>query len=94
MILHVAASIHAKPGCEGDLRKALEALVAPSRAEKGCLFYDLHTNNEDPAHFLFYEAWETAAAWHVHNDAPHIQKHRAANGHLVARADIYQLTKL
>ncbi|MFN8829078.1 MAG: putative quinol monooxygenase [Labrys sp. (in: a-proteobacteria)] len=94
MTLHLAVSIKAKPGKEAALRAALEALVAASRAEDGCLFYDLHTDNEDPSHLFFYEAWATPADWHRHNDSPHIARHRAIAGDLVDSAKLWQLTKL
>jgi quinol monooxygenase YgiN len=94
MTLHLAVSIKAKAGKEAALRAALEALVGPSRAEDGCLLYDLHTDNQDPAHLFFYEAWATEADWHRHNDSPHIARHRAIAGDLVDDVKLWQLTKL
>ena len=39
-----------------DLVKAeLGKLIDLTRAEEGCLQYDLHQDNENPAHFMFYE---------------------------------------
>ena len=50
-----------------DLVKAeLEKLVDITRSEKGCLQYDLHQDNEDPAHFMFYENWESRERWQAH----------------------------
>jgi quinol monooxygenase YgiN len=37
----VIAYHRAKPGKEGALREALLAVCAPTRAEKGCINYDL-----------------------------------------------------
>ena len=34
-------------------REILEELVAPSRAEEGCINYDLHQSMEDPELFVF-----------------------------------------
>ena len=57
----VVATFHAKPGQEAELKKALIALVAPTRQEKGCLNYDLHVSAEDPTKFLFHENWTSKA---------------------------------
>ena len=45
----VVATIKAKPGMEKTVRAAVEALVAPTRAEAGCINYDLHQSPEAPS---------------------------------------------
>ena len=53
--LTIVANIKAKSD-KIDLTKAeLEKLIDITSAEEGCLKYDLHQDNENPAHFLFYE---------------------------------------
>jgi quinol monooxygenase YgiN len=69
----VVATFQAKPGQEAELKKALIALVAPTRKEAGCLNYDLHISPEDPGKFLFHENWTTKAALDVHLKNDHIQ---------------------
>jgi len=50
-----------------DLIKAeLEKLIDITRAEEGCINYDLHQDNENPAHFLFYENWKSCELWQAH----------------------------
>lgn len=49
MSVNVVAVITAKPGSEDAVRAALEALVAPTRAEAGCLSYDLSESVAAPA---------------------------------------------
>lgn len=93
MPLTIVASIHAAEGRAEALHAALTALVAPTRAEAGCLAYDLHRNDTDPSHFLFYETWETREHWLAHMESPHITAHREANGALVDRADIWEMTR-
>ena len=51
----------------------LEDLVAPTLAEEGCVNYDLHVAEDDPATFFFYENW---------TDAEKLDAH-LANDHLV-----------
>ena len=69
----VVATFHAKPGQEAELKKALIALVAPTRQEKGCLNYDLHVSAEDPTKFLFHENWTSKADLDAHLKNTHIQ---------------------
>ncbi len=69
----VVAAFQAKPGKENELRAALVGLVAPTRAEAGCINYDLHASPEDPAKFLFYENWASKAALDAHLQNAHVQ---------------------
>lgn len=71
--LTVVARIKAKPGQEARVREELRKLLAPTRAEQGCLNYDMHVSTENPGEFLFYENWTTEELWRAHINAPHIQ---------------------
>jgi quinol monooxygenase YgiN len=55
--LVVFAEFFAKPGKENELRQAVLGLIGPTRKQKGCIQYDLHSDNENPGHFFFYEKW-------------------------------------
>jgi quinol monooxygenase YgiN len=55
MTLTIVAHITAVAGKADFLRSQLEALIAPTRAEAGCLQYDLHVDTTDPHVFLFFE---------------------------------------
>ncbi len=72
MSLHVVAILHARPGREAELRELLEGLVEPTRAEAGCISYHLHSNDSDPAEFIFTEEWAEGAALEAHLQTPHI----------------------
>jgi quinol monooxygenase YgiN len=82
--LTVVARIRAKPGKEAEVQQALLTLVAHTRAEAGCLNYDLHVSHDDPALFLFYENWEGQAHLDAHAQSPHIQAFRAGAAALLA----------
>jgi quinol monooxygenase YgiN len=71
-LLTVVAEMTAKPGREEDLRKALLALITPTRREDGCVQYDLHIHSTDPARFLFYENWASEAHLERHAASPHL----------------------
>ena len=72
MALTIVAQIQAAPGKEDLVRQELEKLVNPTRAEEGCLQYDLHQDNEKPGFFLFFENWESRELWQKHMHAPHL----------------------
>ena len=68
--LTIVANIQANPDKIDLVKAELEKLVPITRAENGCLQYDLHRDNEDPGHFLFYENWESRELWQTHMNAP------------------------
>jgi len=67
----------ALPGKEAELRQALTDLLAPTRQEDGCLFYDLHVDSADPSKLLFHESWTSDEHHKAHDRTPHIQALRA-----------------
>ena len=70
--LTIVAHIHAKADKVDFIKDELVKLIPITRAETGCIQYDLHQDNEDPAHFLFYENWESRELWQTHMNAPHL----------------------
>ena len=90
--LTIVANIHAKPGQAELVRAELEKLVQPTRAEPGCIAYDLHQDNDDPAHFMFYETWETRELWQAHMNAPHIAAYARATEGAVAEFILNEMT--
>lgn len=62
-----------------DLVKAeLLKLVAPTHKESGCIQYQLHQDNEDPKHFIFYEEWKSQADLTTHFETKHMKDFMAA----------------
>ena len=72
----VIALIRAKPGKEQQVKEALLALCAPTRAEKGCINYDLHQSQEDSTQFAFHENWVSQNDLDAHRQSPHMRAHR------------------
>jgi quinol monooxygenase YgiN len=71
--LTVIAHIRAKAGQESRVRQILQGLLAPTRAEVGCINYDLHQSQSDPAVFVFYENWESEGHPEAHARSAHMQ---------------------
>lgn len=72
--LTVIAHATAKKGKGDELEKVLQILVVPTRAENGCINYDLHRSIENPDAFVFYENWTDKAALDAHLKTEHIAR--------------------
>ena len=72
MPLTVIAKLKAKAGSEEDLSALCQGLVAPTRAEEGCIAYDLHRSDDDPGLFMFTESWASRPLWERHMSSPHL----------------------
>ena len=74
------------------VKDELEKLVAPTLAEAGCIQYDLHQDNENPAHFMFYENWENRELWQDHMNSKHLKAFQDGTEGAVADVIIYEMT--
>lgn len=78
-----------------DLVKAeLLKLIEITRSEAGCINYDLHQDNENPAHFVFYENWESRELWQTHMNAPHLANYMEATNGSVAEFTLNEMTPI
>jgi len=66
----VMARVKTKEGMEESVKAELLALVGPSRAERGCINYDLHQSSDDKTLFMFYENWVSKEALDTHFTMP------------------------
>ena len=69
----VLATIKAKKGLENHVAEELLSLIGPTRAEEGCLNYDLHRSSSDPTLFMFYENWVSKEDLDKHLAMPYLQ---------------------
>ncbi len=74
----LVAEIKAKSDDIEAVKKALKAMVAPTRKEKGCLAYNLHQSKKDKSVFMFYEQWASQAALDEHGKSAHMAAMRKA----------------
>jgi len=51
-------------------------LIAPTRAEAGCINYDLHVSEEDARQFVFYENWMSESHLEAHANSAHLRAFR------------------
>jgi quinol monooxygenase YgiN len=85
MAIHVIARHWARPETVDEVRRILFELIEPSRAEVGCLKYELLQNADDPADFTFVETFASDDALKVHAAASYIAGLAARLKDLVAR---------
>ncbi len=65
--------IHGLPGHADDLKLHLLSLAAPTRAEPGCVTYDLYQGPDAPHEFLRFEIWTSRDALEAHKQTPHLR---------------------
>ncbi|WP_422364879.1 putative quinol monooxygenase [Pelagibius sp.] len=94
MALTIVAHITAAPGKEVLVREELKKLIDTTRAEEGCLQYDLHEDNAAPGYFVFFENWETRELWRQHMEAPHLAAYGKATEGAVSKFVLNEMTKI
>lgn len=92
--LTIVANITAKADKVALVKAELLKLIETTRAETGCLQYDLHQDNDNPARFLFFENWESRELWQKHMEAPHLKAYVAATDGAVEEFSVYEMTKI
>lgn len=70
--IRVIAKFSPKADKVDEVREILSEFVEPTRAEKGCIVYDLLVNEADPADLTFYEEWESAEDLAAHSKSEHL----------------------
>ncbi|MFT6925289.1 MAG: quinol monooxygenase YgiN [Psychromonas sp.] len=92
--LTIVANIIAKEDKIDLIKTELIKLIDITLAEKGCLNYDLHQDNENPAHFVFYEKWATRELWQAHMDGKHLQDFVSNTEDALAKFSVNEMTRI
>ena len=61
----------AKEGSQETLKSLLSAMVIPSKAETGCLFYEIVQYENNRRKFMAIETWENEEALNGHKASSH-----------------------
>lgn len=79
--LTIVAKLVVKKESIERAKGVLLKMVEPTRNESGCIMYNLHQDNDDPAVFLFYENWASIACFEAHKNSEHYKAYvRALDG--------------
>lgn len=85
----VVAKMTAKPGKRAAFAREARGMLAPTRAEPGCISYTLYHSAEGPDNFTFFEEWEGRQALDRHFQTPHFIAFKSAlPGLIVGQADL------
>ena len=90
--LTIIARILVKAEKRELVQSELLKLVEMTRAEEGCINYDLHQDNENPNLFLFYENWASRELWQKHMDTAHLAAFKAATDGAVEEIVLNEMT--
>jgi len=93
-VLTISAHIKAKSDQIELVKAELEKLVEITRAETGCINYDLHQDNDNPAHFMFYENWTSRELWQKHMNNQHLQDYMAATEGAIEEFILNEMTQI
>ncbi|MHC4992108.1 MAG: putative quinol monooxygenase [Planctomycetota bacterium] len=69
----VVATIRARSETLEQVREILLGLLEPTRAEEGCINYDMYQDLDEPRCFVFHENWTSRAHLERHLAMPHLQ---------------------
>jgi len=68
----------AKDGCEAKLKELLSAMVIPSKAEDGALFYEIFQYENNPKKFMAVETKKKKKALDGHKASEHYKIYKTS----------------
>ena len=92
--LTIVATIKAKPDKIDLVKTELKKLIAPTLKEAGCIQYDLHQDNQNPAFFLFFENWESRELWQDHMNNTHLAEYASATEGSISAIVIQEMSQV
>ncbi len=88
------ARLKAKDDAVQEIKQAALKIVANSRAEDGCVNYDIHQAIDDPTVFIWHETWKNQAAIDGHFATDFFREFSAAVERFAAEPPQITLTKM
>ena len=67
----------AKDECVEELKVLLETMIEASRAEDGCLLYNIYQLKNKPTEFVVVETWKNSDKLKGHQNTPHYKHYKA-----------------
>jgi len=78
MTITKSVTFIAEEGSEAKMKELLTAMVEPSKAEKGCLFYEIFQYKNDRRRFMAVETWEDESALEGHKTSAHYKVYKSS----------------
>lgn len=92
--LHLVAIIDAQPEAAAAVEDALRRLLEPTRAEPGCIRYELFVDRERPQRFYMQETWADDQALAAHLTSLPIAAFRRQTDGLLAQVELLPMSAL
>ncbi len=92
--IRVIAQAFTGPENVAAVRTALKNVVVPTRAEKGCIGYDLQRGARRSKSVLFFEIWESEVALEAHTRTVRFQELERAQPLMTQPIKITKFRKL
>lgn len=71
MKIRLNVTVTVNPEFHDEVVEGLNALAAGSRAEEGCIGYEIYQNTIRPDQLIIVETWADQAALDAHGQTPH-----------------------
>lgn len=78
MTITKSVTFIAKEGSEVKMKELLCAMVIPSKAETGCLFYEIFQYENYRKRFMAVETWENETALDGHKASEHYRVYKSS----------------
>ncbi len=88
----VIAKIVVKEDSIEFVKSEMLKLLAPTRAETGCIKYLLNQDNSDKKIFIFYEEWETRQLLQDHSNSAHLAHFMSIAKEHIESSQIHEMT--
>ena len=92
--LVIVAHVYAKADKVELVKSELQKIIPPTLTEAGCVQYDMHQDNGNPAHFMFFEIWESRELWLQHMEAQHLKDYMAATDGAIEDFSLFEMTQV
>lgn len=87
-MLYVIATFKIKPNSLAHVMEAVMPCIIATRAEAGCISYELNQNLTNENELVFVERWENRASLEAHFKTPHIAAWREAGAKYIVERSI------
>lgn len=88
----IIAKTKVKPGKRDELIKLCQPVIELTRADEGCLQYDLLLSSEDPDVIFFVEKYKDKAAFKVHATSKYMADYIEASKELKESSSMDRFT--
>ncbi len=90
-MIFVIATAQVKPDKRDAFMQGVQACLAETLKEQGCLRYDCNASVSEPTRFVFVEQWESRDALMAHARSDHLRAWRKLSADFVAGPTVVEI---